>query len=92
MKGTLLERPKKIFRPYVASHFRGLTESSRVVLPAHALQTVRASSKSVGNEEHFIRETETVFRPYLASHCSGATEISHLVLPTGSASLVEIGQ
>jgi hypothetical protein len=47
-----------VFRPYVASHCRGVTETSHVALPSHTPQTVHVLSKSIFNEGHFTLEAE----------------------------------
>jgi hypothetical protein len=44
-----------------------------MLLPAHSLQAVQVTLKSVNNEQHFIFEAATIFRPYLTSHCSAVT-------------------
>jgi hypothetical protein len=36
-----------------------------MVLPAHALQAVQVTLKSVNNEGHFTLEAETVFRLFI---------------------------
>jgi hypothetical protein len=57
------------FPPPLSSHCSGVTETSHVPLPHHALQPVDVWSKSVSKEGHFTLYAETVFRPvspYLA--------------------------
>jgi hypothetical protein len=57
----------------LATHCSGVTHTSHLALPTHALQSMLVWSKSVSNEGHFTLVAETVFRPYLASHFSGET-------------------
>jgi hypothetical protein len=80
MKGTLLFRPKKFFAR-LHSNCSGMTETSHMALPSHALQAVQVVFKSVSDEGHFTLEAETVFRPCLAWHCSRVPVTSRVVLP-----------
>jgi hypothetical protein len=77
MKVTLLEA-EAIFRPSLASHCSGVTETAHLAHPTHALEALQVWSKSVSNETHFTYDAEVIFHPYLASHSSWVTETLHL--------------
>jgi hypothetical protein len=94
MNGTLLVRPK-VFRPYVASHCRGLTERSHVALVTHELQSLEIWSKSVGNEGLFTREAESLSSPSRLAFQRGDRNVTPgtpSTFATSSIGLVEIGR
>jgi hypothetical protein len=68
-----------VFRPYLHSHYTGVTEICFMALLAHSLLAVEVRLKSGSNESLLTLETETVYRPYLLSHCRGVTEILNMV-------------
>jgi hypothetical protein len=79
-----------VFRPCLASHCSGETETSYLALRADTLQIVKVWSKPVSNEGHFSLEAERLFRLYFTSYFSGVTETSHLALRTHSIPAVEV--
>jgi hypothetical protein len=64
-------------------------ETLEVSLPAHELQAVEITLKSVNNEVHFTLEDEN-FNPYLPSQCGGVTEICNTALPAHALSAVQV--
>jgi hypothetical protein len=65
---TLTLEAGRVPHPYLVWHCRGATETENPPLPAHAVQALQVSSKSVSNEGHFTPEDERVPPAYLASH------------------------
>jgi hypothetical protein len=70
-KGTLFLRANHFFRPYLHSHYTGVTGICDVALPAHALPAVQDRLILVSKELHFTPEGQT--RPNLPSQSSGVT-------------------
>jgi hypothetical protein len=62
-EGHFTLETESVFRPYLASHYSGVTQTSNMAVPPHAPQPVEGWSKSGSNEGHFTLEAETVFRP-----------------------------
>jgi hypothetical protein len=60
-----LRKAERVLRPYLLWHCSGVTEKCDITLPAHGLQAVNVTLKSVINEWHFTLQAETVFRPCL---------------------------
>jgi hypothetical protein len=54
-----------VFRPYLASHCKGVTDTAYVALFTQGLQTVQVCSNLVTNDEHFTHVAARAFHPSL---------------------------
>jgi hypothetical protein len=64
-------------------------ETSELALPAHELQAVEITLKSVNNEVHFTLEDEN-FKSVSPSQCGEVTEICHTALPAHALRAVKV--
>jgi hypothetical protein len=51
-EGHFTLEAETVFRPYLPSHWSGVTKICHMALPAHALLTVQVRLMSVSNEGH----------------------------------------
>jgi hypothetical protein len=73
-EGYFTLETERVFPPYLAYNWNGVTEMTHHALLPGALEAVQVWSKSITNEGHFTSEADTVYRPNVASRSSGVTE------------------
>jgi hypothetical protein len=96
-EGHIILEAKTVFRPCLASHWSGVSQTSQVTLPPHTLQPAQNWFKWGTNEGQFSLQAETVYRPYHAWHCRGGggsknTRGTPSTCATIIARLVEVSQ
>jgi hypothetical protein len=80
-EGHITLEAKTLSLPNLASHCSRVTETSKLIMPTHALEAGQVWLKSVGKEGYFTLQGETHFCPYLVFNCNGLAQTSLLKLP-----------
>jgi hypothetical protein len=70
-EGHITLAAETVFRPYLAPHCSGVTQTSYVALPSHASQEVKVRLKLSSNDGHFRFEAEKFFVPILSPIAAG---------------------
>jgi hypothetical protein len=79
-KGYSTLKAERVLHPYLASHCKGVTQTSQEPLRSYEQQPAQVWSKSGSNKQNFTPGAEAVFRPCFDPHCSRVTKISHEAL------------